>query len=49
MLDGNEKTNMKGITQVETFKNKFGLRAIAINSDNGGCTADIMNVSNVYR
>lgn len=30
--------------QVETFKDEFNLRAIAINSNNGGCTTTIINV-----
>ncbi|KAJ7191550.1 P-loop containing nucleoside triphosphate hydrolase protein [Mycena pura] len=31
--------------QVTTFREEFGLKAIAINSLNGGCTASIMEVS----
>jgi hypothetical protein len=31
-------------TKVATFQNEFGLKATAINSSNGGCTKDIMQV-----
>ncbi|KAF6743050.1 P-loop containing nucleoside triphosphate hydrolase protein [Ephemerocybe angulata] len=32
--------------QVETFKKKFGLGAIALNSSNGGCSISVLRVSN---
>jgi hypothetical protein len=30
--------------QVETFMNKFGLKAIAINSVHGSCTKEVIQV-----
>lgn len=36
--------------QVETFRDDFGLTAVAINSQNGGCTPEVVGVcSTLFR